>query len=248
MTGILTTQSIMPKDTKVTNPDGTPTPAWQQYWAQISTITSALVAYTAPVVSGTLVGVQVITASGTYTRSANVTNALVIAVGAGGGGGGTPATAGNSGGGGGGGEVRLGVFAVGATETVTINAAGTGSAGANGTDGGTTVFGAWITANGGLKGILSGAGGSGGSGGSGGTSLGASAGGNGSNAIASAMAVSGAGGGNLFGPGAPAVMALNNGATATCFGGGGSGANSPTATSKAGGGGKAGAVIILEFK
>lgn len=104
--------------------------------------------------------VQVFTANGTYTRSANVTKALVIAQapGGGGGGGGTGSVSdgdggtcgGAIGGGGGSGETRIAVVSPGSTVSVTVGSAGTGgNAGVNGTAAGDVVFTGLVTAKGG---------------------------------------------------------------------------------------------------
>ncbi|HEY1244707.1 MAG TPA: hypothetical protein VGF29_07730 [Hyphomicrobiaceae bacterium] len=106
------------------------------------------------------VAVQSFTTSGanTYTPTANMVFALVFSTGAGGGGGGADAndggsTAGGAGGAAGGTCIELFTAAqIGASQTVTVGAKGTGGAastGANGTAGGNTTFGALHTATGG---------------------------------------------------------------------------------------------------
>jgi hypothetical protein len=70
---------------------------------------------------GTLLNVQTFTASGTYTRSANVTKATIECRGPGGVGGAGGSAAGAGSGGGQGGLARAFLKAVGSTETVTIN-------------------------------------------------------------------------------------------------------------------------------
>lgn len=114
------------------------------------------------------------TSSGTWTRSAGCTAVLALVLGAGGGGGGKSAasTIGGSGGGAGGAYVEA-IFlasAVGATETITVGAAGTAgsTSGSAGSAGGNSSFGAWLTAYGGGGGAgcstAAGAGGGGGAG------------------------------------------------------------------------------------
>lgn len=132
------------------------------------------------------VDVQVLTASGTWTKPAGAIITIAEVQGAGGGSGGLTATAtagcGCGSGGGGGGEYARGTFksaTLGATETVTVGVGGLAGAtgGGNGGVGGTSSFGAWITAVGGNGGFGSGASGAnaslyasnGGNGGSGGT-------------------------------------------------------------------------------
>lgn len=108
--------------------------------------------------------VQDFTGSGTWNKPANALWVDVIAVGAGGGGGGggrvASGNAASGGGGGGGGQRRVARFKasdLGSSETVTINAAGTGAngstsngvAGSDGTAGGNVTFGSKVTAYGG---------------------------------------------------------------------------------------------------
>jgi hypothetical protein len=102
---------------------------------------------------------QVFAASGTYTPSANMLHCIIECVGGGGGGGGSAGTSGSIYGGGGGGSgaySRLLATAatIGASQTVTIGAAGTGGAtGANnGTAGGDTSVGTLCIGKGGAFG------------------------------------------------------------------------------------------------
>lgn len=115
---------------------------------------------------------QVFTSSGTYTRTSGANKVLVIAIGGGGGGGGAGkfnagggGFAGCRGGGGAAGEVRFAVVTPGASETVTVGAAGTagsgGSSPSNGGAGGDSSLGALVVAAGGGGGTKGGNAGSG---------------------------------------------------------------------------------------
>jgi hypothetical protein len=137
--------------------------------------------------SGTLsINIQVVAATATYNPTANLVCLIGIAQGSGAGGGGSDRTGGSqpaAGAGGGGGECRIGFFSaadVSGGVSVTINAPGGGgnASGTNGSNGGSTVFGALMTAAGGSGGLGTGQpasgviqylpGGAGGTGGSGG--------------------------------------------------------------------------------
>lgn len=108
----------------------------------------------------TTINVQTFTASGTYTPTAGMQYCVIEVVGGGGGAGGVGASAagtcGASSGGAGGGYSR-GVFSaatIGASQTVTVGAGGTGGAGTlDGTGGGTSSVGALISATGGTQGF-----------------------------------------------------------------------------------------------
>jgi hypothetical protein len=100
-------------------------------------------AYTTPAGSatGTLIGVQVFTSSGTYTPTASMATYIAEAVGAGGGSGGAKtatSSLGATGGGGAGGYLKMkGTVAdIGASQTVTIGTGGTAGVGATPTNGG----------------------------------------------------------------------------------------------------------------
>lgn len=132
--------------------------------------------------SGTLswggagVDVQVFTSSGTWTKPASGTMALIRAWGAGGSGGRSSSTGGSGGGGGGNyADLWVPLSSLGATETVTIGAGGAAKSSASaGANGGTTTFGSRLSAYGGVGGAQS-AGSSGASGGSGAGGAGAGA-------------------------------------------------------------------------
>jgi hypothetical protein len=114
--------------------------------------------------AGRLKAVQVITASGTYSKPAGLQFVRVYVVGGGGGGAGAAATSSQAsigGGGGAGGEAikKIAAASLAASETVTIGAAGAaGASGANaGGNGGTTSFGSHCSATGGTGGTAMGA-------------------------------------------------------------------------------------------
>ena len=114
----------------------------------------------------TVINSQIFTSSGTWTKPSGVTFVEVVVLGAGGGGGsGRKNTLSQNtcgGAGSGGGAVSRAIFkasSLGATETVTVGTGGTGGAavtvngvGNDGTDGGASSFGTWLTAGGGGKG------------------------------------------------------------------------------------------------
>jgi hypothetical protein len=105
---------------------------------------------------GSLVNVQIFTASGTYTPNANATKAIVKGVGGGGAGGGTnitgPASTAAGGGGGSGAYGEIYISSGLTTETVTVGAGGTPNAGGAGGNGGTSVFGGLMVLPGGSGG------------------------------------------------------------------------------------------------
>lgn len=108
---------------------------------------------------GSLVNVQLITASGTYTPTPGATKGFAWVQGAGPAGGGSGATSSNSvsaGGGGSGGTFAIVDLATLTTQTVTVGAGGTGVSAANGNPGGATSFGALCSCPGGLGGGLDG--------------------------------------------------------------------------------------------
>lgn len=123
---------------------------------------------------GALRSIQVITATGTYTKPANLKFALICAIGAGSSGGSSVSAV--NGGGGGQGEIAFKLMSgsdISATVSVTIGAGGAAipaNTNSGGNPGGTTSFGAYLTATGGIappQGNFGGAGGAGGLGGTG---------------------------------------------------------------------------------
>jgi len=207
---------------------------------------------------------QIFTASGTYTPTSGMKYCIVELVGGGGGGGGAATTSSvqvaAGGGGGGGGYIRrlFSAATIGASQTVTIGAAGTAGAStpADGGTGGATIFGAFSQANGGVGGKLSNA-----------TILGTVGGGTGGTAIGSAdfgcngapggagLAIfsttaflsSGFGGCSFFGGGGIGRVVTANGITGLSYGGGGSGAACTNNAGVVGGAGFAGIIVVTEY-
>lgn len=206
--------------------------------------------------TGNLIAVTTFTSSGTWTKSANGKAVFVEVHGAGGGGGGVSSTVGylTGAGGGEGGTALKYVSVPGATETVTIGAAGTAgtTAGTNGGTGGTTSFGTWAVASGGTGGFgstssnLTGVGGNPGVGTTGDVNIrGIPGGRNFANSTAT-EAISGMGGGRGGGNSATGSAV----GVAGTNGGGGSGGSSATFATNAaaaGGLGGAGYVIVWEY-
>jgi hypothetical protein len=209
------------------------------------------------------------TSSGTWTPESWTRLAVMRVVGGGGGGGGAAAGIGTgssagSGGAAGGYVERWLTAGWGATETVTIGAAGTaGAAGGNGVAGGTTSVGTLAVAGGGGPGLSSTQttsdvrGALGGTGGSasvaGGTSLLDTAivgdhGGAGIIFGSSATAISGQGASSPFGNGGRLNTEGGGGNAGTGFGSGGSGGAADFSTARAGGAGTAGIVVIEEWE
>lgn len=229
--------------------------------------TAQAVVETMPFAPGSLVGVQVLTATGTYTPHAAMRTAVVDVQGAGGAGGGVAASGASNyaiGGGGGAGSFARGRFTrteIGASVAVTIGAGGVGAASASGPDGGTSSFGALLSAPGGRGG----AGNTGGGGASSatfqtlggtwsdaptGTALVAMRGQQGGNALNTpSTPVSGAGGSSVYGTGGPQTAGGTVVGTAgSGYGAGGSGASSINGgAARAGGNGAPGVVIVWEY-
>ena len=213
--------------------------------------------------------VNVYTANDTWTRGANTTWGIVIAVGGGGGGGGAivasanDSTAGSGGGGGGTGVGFLTASQMGSSQTITVGSGGSAgsSSGGNGGNGGSSSFGTVITATGGGAGSgmsaasqLWKSGGAGGTGGGTGLTFkvigddgGNSAGYDDSAGSPKCEPQGGFGGGTwLAGQSRPSIQAT--GTTGSDYGGGGSGSMCPHSTGGyAGGAGAAGVVIVIEF-
>ena len=213
---------------------------------------------------GVLGDMQVHTLTGTWTKPAGLTRALVRVQAPGGGGGGADSDGGGTAGGGGGGaggftEKLIEASALGATETVTVGsvgAAGSTSGGTGGT-GGTTSFGAHLSCTGGVGGAGTGIasttgtarqGGAGGAGSLGDINVLGSDGGNGIGA--GNVAIGGVGGSSFFGGGGRggATDTSDPGVAGQAYGsGGGGGAIDLITTGVAGGAGGPGIVIVYEF-
>lgn len=193
--------------------------------------------------TGALIGFQVFTASGSYTKATNNPSFVIVElVGGGGGGGGTNSTVGAYGGSGGSGgyaKEKILASSLAASETVTIGAGGSGGTGsANGVAGGTTSFGAFLSATGGALGVAgtSNIGFESGAGGIGiGGNLNLQGGGGGRN------------GGNSYFSGGGAGTAGNGGAGNANTGGGGAGGCS-NGNIRNGGAGGTGLVIVWEYQ
>lgn len=197
-------------------------------------------------------------ASSTFTALSNTTSVWVTVVGGGGGGGGAPATSSGQcsfgAGGGGGGFViqRLSSGFNGAT--VTVGAGGSAPAGANGGSGGSSSFGASLSSTGGGGGTATAASaptntpngaGTGGAGVTGATNGQGTA---GLYGWSFAIAVSGPGGGSLWGGGGASVNGSTNGNPGGANGAGGSGAsNAQGQGARSGGIGIDGMVIVQEY-
>lgn len=212
---------------------------------------------------GFSIAVQVFSSNGTYTPATGMQYCDVLVCGGGGAGGGAPATGAgetSTAGGGGSGELARGVFSaatIGASQSVTIGAAGTGNSGATGGNGGNSSLGALISANGGNGGASSGvgtsataAGGAGGSGGTGGSyTVNGTAGFQAISVVAALVSYSGSGANNYFGPGGQGnVGGSAGGVTGTGRGSGGSGAlNQASQSARTGGNGTTGYMVITEY-
>lgn len=207
------------------------------------------------VTSGTFVGFNLITASGTWTKTSGAASALVLAQGGGGGGAYGGATSGYLGGGGGGGALAITRLALAGVASVScvIGAGGTGgTSGAAATAGGTTSFGTAASAGGGGAGstvlstspnVIGGVGGVGGTATVGSLLL------RGAPGQTGAYASGANGGGGFFGYGAGVGGEVDAGAnqrspSAGLLGGGGGGGD----TTQTGGAGGAGCILVLEFK
>ena len=216
---------------------------------------------------GSLIAIQIFTASGTYTPTSGMAKCIVQCLGGGGAGGGTPTSGGSSGavggGGGGGGFSQSFVTSatIGASQAVTIGAGGTGAAGAVGGNGGDTSVGSIVIGKGGTGGAVgvstaanttfSTLGGAGGVAGTGDITFPGSV---GSLGHKTSGIYSGKGASSYFGGGAQSIVittvTLSNGIAAvanTGAGGSGSGIFLTTGTTQAGGNGGSGIVVIYEY-
>jgi hypothetical protein len=215
---------------------------------------------------------QTFTGSGTYTPTSGMLQALVITTGAGGGGGGadTNGSSMTAGGGGGAGGTVIELFnaaAIGASQTVTIGAAGTAGSntGGGGGTGGDSTFGALHTAYGGVGGYGSGSaqsnptlspGGAGGSAANGDVNIAGGAGAPASlldvTTLSIYQAAGGNGGASFWGGGglggyvsSGAAQAGNAGGSAGA--GGGGAANRDQTAGEAGGAGAGGYCLVIEL-
>jgi len=232
---------------------------------------SISIAATAATTAFTTIVLQKFGASGTYTPTAGMKYCTVEILGGGGAGGGTATasgTTGGAGGGGGSGAYTRGTFSaatIGASQSITIGAGGAGSPGGIGIAGGTTSFGALLTAPGGSGGGASGTTSVvssvvGGEGALPGTPVSATtitAGGNpGSNSFISGatFCVSGNGGGSFIGGAARGIAVFGSvlggsvpSAGASGCGGSGSAIQGVVGVAASGGAGSGGGVYITEF-
>lgn len=216
---------------------------------------------------GYLNTIRYYTGSSTWTKPAGLKFVIVEVVGGGGGGGGAAApaagncAAGAGGGGGGYAREKIAAASLGATETVTVGAAGTaGSAGANnGGAGGTTSFGSHLQATGGALGVggsastITGPNGEGGTAGVGsGGDLNLDGSDGGPSTYFTTRARGGGGGASLYSGYTKEPVAgsggQTTGGTGSNYGGGGAGgASGAGGSAAAGGAGAAGLVIVHEY-
>ena len=193
---------------------------------------------------GGLVSVQVFTASGTWTKPANINNIIVEVIGAGGGGAGAASNV-SGGGGGGAGYSRELVDSSGLTsETVTVGSGGAGgAAGANnGSSGGTSSLGALLSATGGSGGVT----GSTGLAGIGGVGSGGSFNIEGDSGTSSVSSIPGNGGVSHLGGGGR-TGSSQAGEAGGNYGGGGGAGSGTGAVARAGGAGAGGIIIVWEY-
>ncbi|MDE2342909.1 MAG: hypothetical protein KGL63_05870 [Betaproteobacteria bacterium] len=213
---------------------------------------------------GRLLNVQILTASGQYTKTPGAEAALILGCGGGGGGGSVIATSNAAGAGGGGGSGAAGLLWIPqglADEAVVIGSGGAGGVNGNsGTDGGESSFGAnaqWPGGTGGgssTDGNTAHASAAGGPGGL--TPVGITFGSNGAPGeggfIFSATSGRGGSGANsLFGGGAIdnalSATGSSQGANGNGYGSGGAGGISVNSSAASGGNGAPGCLIVIEF-
>ncbi|HAT1746682.1 TPA: hypothetical protein I8Z16_003034, partial [Legionella pneumophila] len=207
------------------------------------------------------------TANGTWNRAAGATRAIIMVLGGGGGGSGATGVTGSfigTGDGGGAGEtawLELDISAI-SSVAVTIGAGGAGGPAAagstNGSSGGTTSFGAHVSAAGGSGGnamttdavFRYGVGGLGGTGGAGGDIQCPGFNGRGAIRNGSSTGISGGGADSSYGQGGTARLSSGgnqDGNSATGYGAGGGAAISSTSAQRAGGNGTGGLCLVWEY-
>lgn len=210
---------------------------------------------------GPIATIQRFTSSGTYTAPAGLKWARVKMSGGGGGGGSVAGASNVAGGGGGAGgflEALLTAAQLGASQTVTIGALGSGGAsGGNnaGAAGGTTSLGSLLSCTGGAGGNAGGTQVSGGSGGTPTVTTGTTVqtingGAGGVGAAAATFAHGGLSGSNALGTPAGAAIATSGAANGLSGGGngtGGSGAANLGGATQSGGSGTVGIIIVEEY-
>lgn len=210
-------------------------------------------------VVGTLIGYQIFTSSGTYTKATNNPSFVVVEVqGGGGGGGGSSVTNSVAGGGGAGGYgmKRIAAASLLSSETVTVGAGGSASSvGSDGGAGGTSSFGAHISCTGGAGGagatsLASRAGGAGGISTGGDINCTGEVGGRSIQNATNGYSSTGEGGASRFGGNGAAVTGNANspGGNAVANSGSGGGGSSAGAGGQLGSVGGSGIVIVWEYK
>ena len=241
---------------------GTPTSGQIAQWTGATTIQGIANNFITKIV------VQKFTTSGVYTPSASpaMKFCIIECIGSGGGGGGSStfgdANGAYNGAGGGAGSYsrKLATAAdIGASQAVTINAAGSGGSGSNGSAGGSVSLGSLCIANGGAGGTLASItsgpqGGAGGAVGTGDLAVPGNPGHNGfwGSTTAIIKSATGSGGAGYFGGAGIAAgihaVDVNGGAGAGYgSGGGGGSSNASGGSGSAGGNGASGIVIITEY-